>query len=207
VDAAHREPQAASNGRLEWHPPRVVEEPRRRWRVDVGDLPFRAAPHNLEAEQALLGAILVNNDALDRVSGFIEPQHFFPPLHGAIFEAAAKLIAAGKRADPITLKPFFAGAEPVGDVPVPIYLGQIAANATTIINVREYASVVRDLWVRRQLILIGEDVVNAAYDSRIDFPAKEQIEEAETRLYSLAEHGHSARSEVTRQKSVPRSAS
>jgi replicative DNA helicase len=68
---------------------------------------FRDAPHNLEAEQALLGAILVNNEAVDRVSSFLKPDHFFDQLHGRIFEATAKLIMGGKRATPITLKTFF----------------------------------------------------------------------------------------------------
>ncbi len=160
-------------------------------------LPFRAAPHNLEVEQALLGAILVNNEALDRVSGFIEPHHFFDPLHGAIYQAAAKLIGDGRQANPITLKTFFEGAEPIGSVPVPAYLGQLAANATTIINVRDYARTVRDLAIRRALILIGEDMVNVAYDSPVDFPPKEQIEEVERRLYGLAEHGDGGGTEVT----------
>jgi replicative DNA helicase len=153
-------------------------------------LPFRAAPHNLEAEQALLGAILVNNEAHDRVSGFLEPRHFFDPLHAQIYETAAKLIAAGKQATPITLKTFFESAEPIGSgLSVPAYLGQLAANATTIINVRDYGRTIYDLATRRQLIVIGEDMVNAAYDSPVDFPPKEQIEEAETRLFSLAETG------------------
>src|SRR5262245_66522612 len=151
-------------------------------------MPFRAAPHNLEAEQALLGAILVNNEAHDRVSSFLEAHHFFDPLHQQIYETAAKLIASGKQATPITLKTFFENAEPIGSgLSVPAYLGQLAANATTIINVRDYARTVYDLATRRQLIVIGEDMVNAAYDSPVDFPPKEQIEEAETRLFSLAE--------------------
>ena len=67
-------------------------------------LPFRAAPHNIEAEQALLGAILVNNEAHDRVSSFLEPHHFYDPLHQQIYETCSKLIASGKQATPITLK-------------------------------------------------------------------------------------------------------
>ncbi|HEY7551898.1 MAG TPA: replicative DNA helicase [Hyphomicrobiaceae bacterium] len=152
--------------------------------------PFRAAPHNLEAEQALLGAILVNNEAHDRVQGFLETHHFFDPLHQQLYETAGKLIAAGKQATPITLKTFFENAEPIGSgLSVPAYLGQLAANATTIINVRDYGRTIYDLATRRQLILIGEDMVNAAYESPVDFPPKEQIEEAEMRLFSLAETG------------------
>ena len=154
------------------------------------DLPFRAAPHNLEAEQALLGAILVNNEAHDRVSGFLEPHHFYDPLHQQIYETAAKLIAAGKQATPITLKTFFENAEPIdANLSVPQYLGRLAVNAATIINARDYGRTIYDLAIRRQLILIGEDMVNVAYDSPVDFPPKEQIEEAETRLFALAESG------------------
>jgi replicative DNA helicase len=154
------------------------------------DAPFRAAPYNLEAEQALLGAILVNNEAHDRVSGFLEPQHFYDPLHQQIYETAAKLIANGKQATPITLKTFFETAEPIdATLTVSQYLGRLAANAATIINARDYGRTIYDLATRRQLILIGEDMVNTAYDSPVDFSPKEQIEEAETRLFSLAETG------------------
>jgi replicative DNA helicase len=151
-------------------------------------LPFRAAPHNLEAEQALLGAILVNNEAHDRVSSFLEAHHFYDPLHQQIFETASKLIASGKQATPITLRTFFETAEPIdAALTVPQYLGRLAANAATIINARDYGRTIHDLAVRRGLILIGEDLVNTAYDSPVDFPPREQIEEAETRLFSLAE--------------------
>jgi replicative DNA helicase len=153
-------------------------------------IPFRTAPHNIEAEQALLGAILINNEAHDRVSGFLEPHHFYDPLHQQIYETAAKLIASGKQATPITLRTFFETAAPIDpSLTVPQYLGRLAANASTIINARDYGLTVYDLATRRQLIVIGEDMVNAAYDSPVDFPPKEQIEEAETRLFSLAETG------------------
>ena len=96
--------------------------------VEEDEAPFRAAPHNIEAEQALLGAVLVNNDACDRVSGFLQANHFFDPLHGRIYESALKLISAGKRASPITLKTFFEHEEPLStDLTVPQYLGRLAA--------------------------------------------------------------------------------
>lgn len=151
-------------------------------------LTFRQPPHNLEAEQALLGAILVNNEALDRVSGFLSPQHFFDPLHGRIYETLATLIHAGKTATPITVKTFFENAEPIdANMSVPQYLGRLAANATTIINAAEYGRTIYDLATRRSLILIGEDMVNTAYESAVDQAPRAQIEEAEGRLYSLAE--------------------
>ncbi|HSD91467.1 MAG TPA: replicative DNA helicase [Methyloceanibacter sp.] len=150
---------------------------------------FREAPHNLEAEQALLGAILVNNEAIDRVSTFLKSGHFFDGLHARIYEIASKLILSGKRATPITLKSFFQADPPVGELPVPQYLGRLAANATTIINAEDYGRTVYDLAIRRQLIDIGETMVNTAYDSPVDAVPAVQIEEAEQRLYELAETG------------------
>lgn len=158
--------------------------------ADTSETPvFRESPHNLEAEQALLGAILVNNEAIDRVSTFLKPGHFFDRLHGRIFESASKLIMGGKRATPITLKTFFQNDEPVADLPVPQYLGRLAANATTIINAEDYGRTVYDLAIRRQLIDIGEGMVNTAFDSPIDAAPSDQIEDAEQQLYELAETG------------------
>jgi replicative DNA helicase len=151
-------------------------------------LPFRQAPHNLEAEQALLGAILVNNEAMDRVSSFLDPHHFYDPLHQQIYETAGKLIHIGKQATPITLRTFFETAEPISpNLTVPQYLGTLAAQATTIINAEDYGRTVYDLATRRALIIIGEDMVNGAYDSTVDSTPQRQIEESETRLYDLAE--------------------
>ncbi len=153
-------------------------------------LPFRSAPHNIEAEQALLGAILVNNEALDRVSGFLSAEHFFDPLHGQIFEVGSKIIQSGKQATPITMRTFFETAEPIDDgLSVPQYLGRLAANATTVINAQDYGRTVYDLAIRRSLIVIGEDLVNVAYDSPVDTPPDSQIETTENALYSLAESG------------------
>ncbi len=150
---------------------------------------FRNVPHNIEAEQALLGAILVNNEAQDRVSSFLQAEHFFEPIHGRIYEIAGKLIQSGKQATPITLRTFFESEEDIGDITVPQYIARLAANATSIINAADYGQTVHDLAVRRQLITVGEDLVNVAYDSPVDFPPARQIEEAEQRLYGLAEVG------------------
>ena len=153
-------------------------------------LPYRQAPHNIDAEQALLGAILVNNEALDRVSGFLKPEHFYDPLHGQIYETIGQLIHMGKNATPITLRTFFENAEPIEPtLTVPQYLGRLAVNATSIINAADYGRTIYDLSVRRQLITVGEDVVNAAFDSPVDSSPEKQIQEAEGRLYALAETG------------------
>lgn len=157
-------------------------------RIGEPEPQFRTAPHNIEAEQALLGAILVNNDAFYRVSDFLDPEHFSEELHRRIFEIAQSLIRAGKLATPITLKTFL-GDTDLGGMTVSQYLARLAAEATTIINADAYGRTIYDLAMRRQLIGIGEDMVNVAYDSPVDDSPRKQIEEAERKLYELAERG------------------
>lgn len=156
---------------------------------DAGTPVFRSAPHNIEAEQSLLGAILVNNDAFYRVSDFLEPKHFFEPLHQTIYETAGSLIRMGKVATPVTLKTFLPADTDIGGMTVGQYLARLAAEATTIINAQDYGRTVYDLSIRRDLIRIGEDMVNVAFDAPVDFAPRAQIEEAERQLYELAETG------------------
>ena len=150
---------------------------------------YRSAPHNIEAEQALLGAILVNNEAFYRVSDFLEPVHFFEPIHQQIYQLARDLIRAGKLATPVTLKTFLDASVDIGGMTVGQYLARLAAEATTIINAEDYGRTVYDLSVRRALIQVGEDMVNVAFDAPVDFSPRDQIEDAERRLYELAETG------------------
>ena len=150
---------------------------------------YRAAPHNIEAEQALLGAVLVNNEALYRVSDFLEPQHFFEPIHQQIYDVSRSLIRTGKLASPVTLKTFLPADLDIAGLTLAQYLARLAAEATTIINALDYGRTVYDLAVRRELVQIGEEMVNAAYDAPVDFAPRDQIEEAERRLYDLAEIG------------------
>ncbi len=150
---------------------------------------YRAAPHNLEAEQALLGAILVNNEAFYRVSDFLEARHFYEPIHQKIYELSSQLVRAGKVASPVTLKTFLPGDADIGGLTVSQYLARLAAEATTVINAQDYGRTIYDLSVRRALIVIGEDMVNEAYDAPVDFEPAKQIEEAERRLYEVAESG------------------
>ena len=150
--------------------------------------PYRTPPANVEAEQALLGAILVNNDAWDRVSDFLKTEHFVEEIHRRIYEIAGSLIRAGKLASPITLKTFL-GEHDLGGINVQQYLARLAAEATTIINAKDYGRAIHDLAIRRELIQIGEDVVNVAYDAPVDSSPRDQIEDAENRLYQIAEGG------------------
>jgi replicative DNA helicase len=150
---------------------------------------FRTPPHNIEAEQALLGAILVNNEAFYRVSDFLEHKHFFEPIHQRIFELASGLIRASKLATPVTLKTFLPIDFDVAGLSLNQYLARLAAEATTIINAEDYGRTIYDLSIRRDLILIGEDMVNTAYDSPVDATPASHIEEAERKLYEIAETG------------------
>jgi replicative DNA helicase len=159
-------------------------------KLGVAETPrYREAPNNIEAEQALLGAILVNNDAFYRVSDFLKPTHFYEPLHRKIFEIAGELIRMGKSANPVTMKTFLPSEEKVGDMTVAHYLARLAAEAVTIINAADYGRAIYDLATRRALITVGEDMVNIAYDAPVDMSPAEQIEDAERRLFELAETG------------------
>jgi replicative DNA helicase len=156
---------------------------------DAGTPVYRSAPHNIEAEQSLLGAILVNNDAFYRVSDFLESKHFFEPIHQTIFDTASSLIRMGKVATPVTLKTFLPADTDIGGMTVGQYLARLAAEATTIINAQDYGRTVYDMSLRRDLIRIGEDMVNVAFDAPVDFTPRTQIEDAERQLYELAESG------------------
>ncbi|WP_112663611.1 replicative DNA helicase [Microvirga flavescens] len=157
-------------------------------RLETSEPQYRAAPSNIDAEQALLGAVLVNNDAYYRVSDFLEAAHFMEDLHRRVYEVATSLIKAGKVATPITLKTFL-GDQDLGGVTVSQYLARLAAEATTVINAEDYGRTIYDLAIRRNLIGIGEDLVNVAYDAPVETSPRDQIEEAERRLYELAETG------------------
>src|ERR1700761_9797474 len=150
---------------------------------------FRSPPHNIEAEEALLGAILVNNEAFYRVSDFLEPRHFFEPIHQRIYELASGLVRAGKIATPVTLKTFLPADFDVAGLSVNQYLARLAAEATTIINAEDYGRTIYDLSVRRDLIVIGEEMVNLAYDAPVDSTPQHHIEDAERKLYEIAETG------------------
>ncbi|MFQ5959018.1 MAG: replicative DNA helicase [Alphaproteobacteria bacterium] len=152
-------------------------------------VPYRTLPHNIEAEQALLGAMLVNNEAVNRVSAFLRPEHFFHQIHGRIFEAVFKMVERGQIATPVTLKHYFENDAALADIGGAQYLARLAGSAVTIINAEDYGRTIHDLFLRRELIRLGEDVVNTAFDYQVDTPAREQIEETEQHLFTLAEEG------------------
>ena len=152
-------------------------------------LSYRQPPHNLEAEQMLLGAILVNNIAAEKVQGFLRPEHFYEPVHGRIYDAVLRMMERDQAADPIKLKPYFEKDEALAESGGAAYLVRLAASAATIINAEDYGRTIYDLALRRELIQIGEEMVITAYDSAIDHPATDQIEQAEQELFDLSEKG------------------
>jgi replicative DNA helicase len=149
----------------------------------------RTPPHNDEAEMALLGAILHNNRAFERVVDFLRPEHFASRVHGRIFEAIGRLVDRGLIADPITLKQYFEADADLAEIGGYAYLMRLAGSVASIVNAEDYGRAVHDLHLRRQLISLGEDIVNDAYRDDLDNEAVSQIEGAEQRLFTLASTG------------------
>lgn len=157
--------------------------------TDANSPLYREQPHSLEAEQGLLGAILINNQSYEKISDFLAPPHFFDPMHARIFDAISKLIERGQIANPVTLKPFFETDAELAAVGGPQYLARLAASISSIVNIYDYGRLIHDLYMRRQLITIGEDMVNGAYDPKIEATANEQLEATEQKLFDLSSKG------------------
>jgi replicative DNA helicase len=149
----------------------------------------RRLPHNIDAEMALIGAVLVNNRAYERVAEFLRPDHFALAEHRRIFAACQRLIEKGQIADPVTLRAYFDQDEALADIGGTSYLMRLADAAVTVIHTGEYGRLIHDLALRRELIQLGEDVVNRAYEAELEDTAQTQIEIAEKGLYDLATHG------------------
>lgn len=146
-------------------------------------------PHSIEAEQQLLGAILTNNDVYDRVASIIRSKHFYDPVHARIFDVAAARIAKNNLASPVTLKAFFEDDEGLKELGGPAYLARLAGAAIGAYAVRDYAQMIYDLAVRRELIRLGQDIAARARRVETDTDPKEQIVAAEQALYTLSEQG------------------
>ncbi|SNR58487.1 replicative DNA helicase [Puniceibacterium sediminis] len=148
-------------------------------------------PHSIEAEQQLLGAILTNNDIYDRVASIIGAHHFFDPVHARIYEISAARIAKNNLASPVTLKAFMEDDEGLKELGGPAYLARLAGAAISSFAVRDYAQMIYDLAIRRDLISLGRDISAKASKVDVANEPREQIVEAEQALYKLAEQGNS----------------
>ena len=160
----------------------------RQLRPQTDEQTYRLAPQNIEAEQALLGAILVNNEAFYRVSDFLGPEHFYEPVHRDIYEVLGQIIRAGRTATPVTAKTHLPD-ELMENVTMAQYLARLAAEATTVLNAYDYGQSIYDLSLQRALIQIGEEMVDTAYRPGVETPPGKQIEAAERQLFELAEQG------------------
>ena len=142
------------------------------------DANYRLPPVNLEAEQALLAAILSNNYAMEKVAEFLRAEHFADAAHGRIFEACRILIDRGQIANAVTLKNKFEQDGDLGEVGGQSYLAELQANAISIIDASHYGQLIHDLHLRRELINLGGEVVNSAFDVNLESDAMNQIEQA-----------------------------
>ena len=148
-------------------------------------------PQNIEAEQALLGAILANNKAYEKVSEILKSEHFAETAHQKIFEVISTLLQRGHVADVITLKNYFEQSGTLNEVGGYPYLIKLAEAASPLTNAEYYAQFIYDKYLRRELINTGYDIVNDAMKEDIDLSAPEQIENAEKKLFDLSFQGES----------------
>ncbi len=146
-------------------------------------------PQNIEAEAALLGAMMLDNRLVEDVQLKLRSDHFFEPLHGRIFEGILRLTDRNMVANPVTLKPLFEADEAMKEVGGPSYLAQITGSGAAIIGARDFAAQIYDLALLRSLVAVGRDLVEGALDTSEDVAPLAQIERAETELYKVAEQG------------------
>jgi replicative DNA helicase len=149
-----------------------------------------ALPDALEAEAALLGALLVNNDAYWRVAGFLNPQHFMEPLHRAIYEAIGTMISEGRSANPITVKAYIPADLMVGEITAAVYLARLAADAVTVINAYDYGRAIIEMWARHHLIAVAEDMDALARNMPANMSPEKIIGEIAGRLTTIAQEGN-----------------
>ena len=146
-------------------------------------------PHAIEAEQQLLGALLTNNEVYDRIASIIGPEHFFDPVHARIYEIAAGRIAKNALASPVTLKAFMEDDEGLKDLGGATYLARLAGAAISTFAARDYAQMIYDCAIRRELIGLGRDISARAARADHTSEPRDQIVDAEQKLYKLSEQG------------------
>ena len=148
---------------------------------------FKELPNNIEAEQAVIGSILVSNDIFDEISTIISSINFYDPMHQKIFEAIESLIYKGMLANPITLKNYFEDEK--DDLNVPEYLVKVTKFSTSVRQTVEYSKIIYDMFVRRELIKISEQTIDSAKLNELDTNGQTIIENSERLLFDLAEKG------------------
>jgi replicative DNA helicase len=164
-----------------------MAEPLRYIAPTLADAP--ALPHNVEAEAALLGALMIDNRIAEDVQIKLRPDHFHEPVHGRIYEAILRLVDKNMIANPVTLRPMFEGDAEMKELGGPAYLAQLTGSGAALIGARDFAEQIYDLALLRALIGVGREMVEQALDTSEDVNPKSQIEQAEVALYRVAEEG------------------
>lgn len=149
----------------------------------------RKLPSNTQAEQMLLGSILINHEALNHVSDFLKEEHFFEPIHQKIYNAIQLITEKGLIPTPVTLRSMLTQDEVFKNIEETEYLSKLVTMAMMVINPHDYGKIIYDLALKRSLIQIGEEVVNDAYNHSLEYDSAQQIEKAESKLYKLASEG------------------
>ncbi|MEM9839881.1 MAG: replicative DNA helicase [Pseudomonadota bacterium] len=147
-------------------------------------------PYSLDAEQALLGALLYDNEVFYKVNNYLKAEQFYDPLHGRIYGACEKLISSGRTASPVMLNTYLGDEEGFKEAGGEAYLVRLAQSVTTVVGAADYGRLIFDLHVSRGLINIGNTMIEKARTADLDDDPRSQVEEAEKELYALAETGH-----------------
>ena len=148
---------------------------------------FKESPNNIEAEQSVIGSILVTNEIFDEISTIISSVNFYDPMHQKIYNAIENLIYKGMLANPITLKNYFKNED--DDISIPEYLVKITKFSTSLRQAIEYSKIIYDMFVRRELIKISEETIDSAKINEININGQSIIETSERLLFDLAEKG------------------
>ena len=144
-------------------------------------------PHNLEAEQGLLGALMTDNSLMEKISDALREDHFYDPVHGRIFAAISRLTSRGQLANPVTLKSYFVGDAGFDQMDIETYLNDLTESVLFLSEAPDYAEEVRQCFLRRSLISVSDGIAHKARTADLDMTAETQIEEAEQQLFTLAE--------------------
>src|SRR5258708_7077158 len=148
-----------------------------------------AFPQNVEAEAALLGALMIDNRLVEDVQLKLKPLHFFEPLHGRVYEAILRLTDSNRIANPVTLKPLFEADDGMKEVGGPSYLAQLTGSGAAGVRAPDSCAHNHDPPLLRALVGVGRELVEGALDTSEDVAPLAQIERAETELYMVAEEG------------------
>ena len=154
---------------------------------------LRILPMNLEAEQALLASLLTDNKTYEKVSDFLRRNHFYDDINSKIYEGISKLIENSQLADPLTLKNYFIQKNELDLIGGDNYLIELAKNSTVLSNVNEYGKLIYDLFQRREVIKISDNIINEAHSFDLETNASEIIEKAESELFNLSSTGETGK--------------